>query len=225
MSNLGVKPIFNYGKRAAAWVFDKLPSVEFKSEKILKGIKSAGLYISSPQNRVILGATALMSQPFIDLHNKHVDDETRKVSMARTVAKIVAGTSTGFLVRHYSIKAVDAFTKNPDKAENFLHSILFPKGISKVTAKGMIQYRKALGTFISLAVMMFTNFAIDAPLTKILTNIFVKKIKDYDRNITDKQIMNQLSQVQNTQNPQLKNETMFCPRTKMDEFVNRKEAE
>ncbi len=34
------------------------------------------------------------------------------------------------------------------------------------------QYRNAMGTIWSLVIMMFTNFLIDAPLTKFLTNKF-----------------------------------------------------
>ena len=223
MSNLGINPNYNYVRRAAKWVFDKLPSVEFKSEKILQGIKWAGQNISSPQNRVILGATALMSQPFIDLHNRNVDEETRKVSAARTCAKILAGTTTGFFVRHYCIKAIDAFTKDPAEAEKFFESMFFPKGIAKTSVKGMIKYKKALGTYASLAVMLFTNFAIDAPLTKFLTNIFVKKIKDHDKNKIDKKSINQAKQDSNTQKTEIKNENILSyPHTKMDEFINRR---
>lgn len=187
MSGLGVKPITSFARRSAMWVFDKLPSWEVKKGKVLNAVKWAGQHISSPQNRLILGVTALMSQPFIDLYNRHVDDETKKVSAARTVAKIIAGTTTGFAVRYYTIKAVEAFTKKPDKAVKTLESLLFPKGIAHTTVKGMQQYKLALGTYISLGVMLFTNFLIDAPLTKLLTNIFVKKIHDHERKKTTPQ--------------------------------------
>ena len=45
-----------------------------------------------------------MSQPFIDASNKNVDEKTRKVSVARTIAKIIAGTLTGYFVRKGCIK-------------------------------------------------------------------------------------------------------------------------
>ena len=226
MSNLGVNPIFSYGQRTAKWLFDKLPSMELKNGKILNGIKWAGQHISSPQNRVILGATALMSQPFIDLHNRNVNEETRKVSAARTVAKIIAGTTTGYLVRYYAIKAVDAFTHNPAKAKNILQTLLFPKKIANTTIKGMQQYRLALGTFISLGVMLFTNFAIDAPLTKFLTNIFVKKVKDYEKNKIDKNIMKPQVPVNSSakEDTSPKTNISFIPRPSFDTFSNRKEA-
>lgn len=224
MSNLGINPNFNYAQRAKKWVFDKMPSLEFKNPGIIRSIKWIGQNISSPQNRVILGATALMSQPFIDLHNRNVNEETRKVSAARTVAKIIAGTTTGFLVRHYCIKAVNAFSKDPAEAENFLQSIFFPKGIAKTSVKGMIKYRKALGTYASLAVMLFTNFAIDAPLTKFLTNIFVKEMINRNKIKTNPNIITPPKQDTSTPKQEIKNENiLFYQRPKMDKFINRKE--
>ena len=225
MSNLSVKPLFSYGRKASRWLFDKLPSVELKNGKVLNSIKWAGQHISSPQNRVILGATALMSQPFIDLHNRNVDEETRKVSAARTVAKILAGTTTGFFVRYYTIKAVDAFTHNPIKARNIMQSLLFPKKIINPTIKGMQQYRLALGTYISLIVMLFTNFLIDAPLTKILTNFFVKKVKDYENNKIDTHIMEPQTQINSPEKKEEKtSNNPFIAHPSMDTFLNRKEA-
>ena len=222
MSSLGIKPVSNFARRSAKWVFDKLPSWELKNGKVLNGIKWAGQHISSPQNRLILGVTALMSQPFIDLYNRHVDDETKKVSAARTVAKIIAGTTTGFFVRYYSIKAVEAFTKNPDKAVKTLESLLFPKGIAHTTIKGMQQYKLALGTFLSLGVMLFTNFAIDAPLTKVLTNLFVKKVHEREQN----KIINTPVLPQNQSDSRIYDASNNTQRPKMDIFLNhnRKEA-
>lgn len=218
MSNLSVKPFSSFTRRTARRVFDRLPALELKKGKVLNGIKWAGQHISSPQNRLILGITALMSQPFIDLHNRHVDDETKKVSAARTVAKIIAGTTTGFAVRYYSIKAVEAFTKKPDKAVRTLESLLFPKGIAHTTVKGMQQYKLALGTYISLGVMLFTNFLIDAPLTKLLTNIFVKKIHDKDEKKTDSTLRTSANTYM------IKNDTQFT-RLSINAFIKRREAD
>ena len=165
-------------------IVDALPSFTFKSKAATDTIKWAGQHISSPQNRLILGVTALMSQPFIDLFNRRVDEETQKVSAARTAAKIIAGTSTGFFVRYYCIKAIDYFTKNPATLPkgNEYKALLYPKGILKISKMGLKHHKMALGTVISLGVMMFTNFLIDAPLTQFLTNKFVAKIKENDAN-------------------------------------------
>lgn len=155
-----------------------VPEMTISNEKTLKGLKWVGEKVSSPENRLILGVTALMSQPFIDLNNKKVDEDTRKVSAARTVAKIIAGTTTGVLIRSGCIHAIDAFTKlpteiTPDMKFKNLRTLFTP---SAGILKDLNQYKKSLGTILSLGVMVVTNFLLDAPLTKFLTNKFVGRI-------------------------------------------------
>lgn len=155
-----------------------VPEMTISNEKTLKGLKWVGEKVSSPENRLILGVTALMSQPFIDLNNKKVDEDTRKVSAARTVAKIIAGTTTGVLIRSGCIHAIDAFTKlpteiTPDMKFKKLRTLFTP---SAGILKDLNQYKKSLGTILSLGVMVVTNFLLDAPLTKFLTNKFVDSI-------------------------------------------------
>ena len=155
-----------------------VPEMTISNEKTLKGLKWVGEKVSSPENRLILGVTALMSQPFIDLNNKKVDEDTRKVSAARTVAKIIAGTTTGVLIRSGCIHAIDAFTKlpteiTPNMKFKKLRTLFTP---SAGILKDLNQYKKSLGTILSLGVMVLTNFLLDAPLTKFLTNKFVDRI-------------------------------------------------
>ncbi len=164
-------------------VMNKTPGMTVSNKKVLDSLKWIGEKVSSPQNRLILGVTALMSQPFIDLSNKKVDEETRKVSAARTVAKIIAGTLTGVAIRYGCIKAIDAFTKLPHEIKpnmkfKNLRRLFIP---SDVVLESLNQYKKALGTIISIAIMVVTNFLIDAPLTKFLTNKFVDKIHEKDK--------------------------------------------
>lgn len=157
-----------------------MPYMSVASKKVNRAISWIGENVSSPQNRLILGVTALMSQPFIDLHNTKVDEDTRKFSAARTVAKIIAGTSTGFLVRYGCIKAIDYCSLLPSQITKSmkhprLRMLFTPDSTVTKALKDLNQYKKALGTIISLAVMVVTNFLIDAPLTKFLTNRFVDK--------------------------------------------------
>lgn len=164
-------------------VMNKAPGMTVSNKKVLDSLKWIGEKVSSPQNRLILGVTALMSQPFIDLSNKKVDEETRKVSAARTVAKIIAGTLTGVAIRYGCIKAIDAFTKLPHEIKpnmkfKKLRKLFVP---SDVVLENLNQYKKALGTIISIAIMVVTNFLLDAPLTKFLTNKFVDKIHEKDK--------------------------------------------
>ena len=51
-------------------VVNVIPRMTVKSERANKTITWIGEKLSSPQNRLILGVSALMSQPFIDLNNK-----------------------------------------------------------------------------------------------------------------------------------------------------------
>lgn len=138
-------------------------------------INKAGEKISSAEQRLILGASALMSQPFIDAHNKNVDEKTRKVSVARTIAKIIAGTATGFAIRKGCIKAIKAMSQPRGANVQKWKTFFTPKDITKTNTDAFTQYRNAMGTVVALVVMMFTNFLIDAPLTKFLTNTLIKK--------------------------------------------------
>lgn len=172
--------ISRFSSAATQRVVDIMPEMTISGEKSLKSLKWIGEKVSSPQNRLILGVSALMSQPFIDLHNKKVDEDTRKVSAARTVAKIIAGTLTGVAIRSGCIHAIDAFTKysheiTPDMKFKKLRTLFTP---SEGLLDNLNQYKKSLGTIVSLVVMVVTNFLIDAPLTKFLTNKFVDRINE-----------------------------------------------
>ena len=175
--------ISNFSGAVTQGITNVIPKMTVKGERSNKVIAWIGDKVSSPQNRLILGVSALMSQPFIDLHNRKVDEDTRKVSAARTVAKIIAGTLTGVAIRSGCIHAIDAFTKypsqiTPDMKFKKLRSLFAP---SEGLLNNLDHYKKSLGTIISLLVMVFTNFLIDAPLTKYLTNKFVDKIHEKEK--------------------------------------------
>jgi hypothetical protein len=150
-----------------------LPNVELSGN--VNWIGDAGEKISSAEQRLILGASALMSQPFIDAHNKNVDEKTRKVSVARTIAKIIAGTLTGFAIRKGCIKGIKAMSQPRGQNVPKWKSLFTPKDVTKTDTEAFAQYRNAMGTVVALVVMMFTNFLIDAPLTKFLTNKMIDK--------------------------------------------------
>ncbi len=165
-------------QKAQQRALDLLPNTTCKEGKLTNGIKKAGEKISSAEQRLILGASALMSQPFIDAKNKNVDEKTRKVSVARTIAKIIAGTFTGFFIRKACIKGIKELSHIPAQGVPKWKTILTPNGVKDNTTEAFSQYRNAMGTIVALVVMLFTNFLIDAPLTKFLTNTFVKKGED-----------------------------------------------
>lgn len=186
MTNLSVNSISSAANRITGAVTSAVPEMTVCSKRANKTIAWIGKKISSPQNRLILGVSALMSQPFIDLSNKKVDEDTRKISAARTVAKIIAGTLTGVAIRAGCIRAIDSFTKLPAQlAQNTtnprLKTLFTPDSAIAGKLKDLTHYKKALGTIISLVVMTITNFVIDAPLTKFLTNKFVDRIHEKDK--------------------------------------------
>lgn len=167
-------------------VLSRIPNMTIANKKVLNAINTVGAKFSSPENRLILGASALMTQPFIDASNKKVDEETRKVSVARTVAKIIAGTFTGYFVRAGCIKLIDYMTKLPNEVVNpktfggKLKTLFTPDAAKSGILKDLTKYKNALGTILALGVMLVTNFLIDAPLTKYLTNKFVDYIHKND---------------------------------------------
>lgn len=147
--------------------------------------KAGGL--STPANRLFLGATALSIQPEIDLHNKDVDKDTQKVSAARTAAKIIAGTLTGVPIRALCIKAIDLGTCTDEKELSKLSesarkwkTMFVPTNVPierfKNAERLLKKHKQAIGSIVALLVMLFTNFALDVPITKFLTNFFVDKV-------------------------------------------------
>lgn len=174
------KSVQKFANSAEQKIYDVMPTKVF-GENGDKFFKAAGREISSAENRLILGVTALMSQPFIDFYNRDIDDETRKIAVCRTIAKIIAGTVTGFTVRKGTIALIKACSKAPAPNIKKWQTLFTPKDVTKVDTEDFKQYQNALGTFVSLGVMMFTNFMIDAPLTKYLTNKFNDKITPKDK--------------------------------------------
>lgn len=161
-------------------LYNRVPSLSIAKEKVINKVAHIGEKWTSPQQRVVMGITALMTQPFIDAKNNRVDEETRRASVARTLAKIIVGTATGFAIRYLCIKGINYSSKTlseiPKNASSFskkIQTLFTPENGSYYTKDSMEQYRNAMGTFVSLGIMLFTNFLVDAPWTKKLTNIFV----------------------------------------------------
>jgi hypothetical protein len=124
-------------------------------------------------NRGIMGATAIILQPPIDANNKAVDKETRRMSVCRTVAKIIVGTLVGIMVRGSSHKLISKMTDIEAKGK--YSRKLIPKKYFETFKNNptlLKNYRSALSTGLAILAMCITNFAIDAPLTVYLTNKF-----------------------------------------------------
>lgn len=129
-------------------------------------------------NRLIMGVTALATQPVIDYSNHKVDKETREISRNRTIAKIVAGTTVGIAVRGACFELVSSMINIKGKGR-LSKALLSKKYLRElVTESGFLDnHRNALANAVGILAMCFTNFLIDAPLTVYLTNRFNEKTK------------------------------------------------
>ena len=177
----------NSGGRGSAWwkkvkqsLFDMLPNGTFNdSAKNLSRWDKVNKTISKPaENRAIMGATAIITQPVIDYNNHKVDKETREVSRNRTIAKIVVGTLVGIIVRGSCYKLISKMTDISGKAK--ISTALIPTKYLeefKKVREFLDNYKSALSTGTAIGVMCFTNFLIDAPLTVWLTNKLNTKTK------------------------------------------------
>ena len=169
-------------KNAGQKTLDKIPNVTKNEGKdSIKKWNKINDFTSHPMwNRAIMGATALATQPAIDYYNHKVDDETRVVSRNRTIAKIIAGTAVGMAVRGPVAALVEKMTNIKGKTK--FSKFLLPKS-DKILAdfaentKHLANYRSTIAMVVALAIMTYTNFKIDAPLTSYLTNKFNKKYK------------------------------------------------
>lgn len=167
-------------------IVNKIPKREFNGERGEKIINWFGKHISTPENRLIIGITALLSQPFFDLYNKDVDEKTRKVSCARTVGKIIAGTLTGVTVRAGFIKLVKNNSELGDAGIKTIKKMFTPSNASKDMKYAYKQYQNAMGMLLAIVAMLFTNFLIDVPLTNIITNLLTKNIDKKEGGLNEK---------------------------------------
>lgn len=140
---------------------------EITSKTLSAILRFADNHVSSPEQRLIMGVTALFSQPFIDLNNKRVNEETRLMSFSRTLAKIVVGTTVGFSVRKGAIKfAKDYIVKKMPEHQKNLNDLICQNQANTI------------GSVLGIVVSLFTNFLIDAPLTQIMTNYCYRKLQN-----------------------------------------------
>lgn len=164
----GKKPPIS--KRISNAILNAIPEATFK-DKAQAWDNFNKIMAKPAENRAIMGATAIVLQPTIDSMNKRVDEETRRVSICRTIAKIIAGTIVGIAVRGSSYKLVQKMT-NLSSTGKYSKALLPEKYIKRFTQKPheLNNYRNALSTLMAVLAMCVTNFALDAPLSLWLTN-------------------------------------------------------
>ena len=169
----GDKPLKKIKDKIEQKILNLLPEKTFVEEenKLDKFDKYGSLIARPDVNRLIMGVTAIVTQPAIDYYNHRVDEETRVVSRNRTIAKIIACTSVGVLVRGTCYRAVNKMT-DINGTKKFSKLLLPKKYIDSLTKifQKLANHRNTVSTILALMVMTFTNFLLDAPLTVYFTN-------------------------------------------------------
>lgn len=152
------------------------PSFGANPVVIKKGLHSALNFcdekISSPAQRLVIGGTAVVIQPWIDLANKDVDEKTRESSAARSVARAVIGTLTGIIIRSL---AIDITKKHSQEGK-----IFFTEGLKKATEAQKKNYYGVIGTSVAVFVMLFTNFLLDVPGINWMQNLLMDTVFKHD---------------------------------------------
>lgn len=174
-------------------IVNKCPKQEFNGGRGEKVINFFDKFISVPENRLIIGVSALMTQPFIDLYNKKTDEKTRKISCIRTIAKTAACTFTGVTIRAGFIKLAKNYSVVGDVGANKLRKFFTPSAALSDKTHAYRQYQNTMGTLLAVVGMLFTNFLIDAPLTKFLTNKLIDKYGEMDSNSKHKEALDEKS--------------------------------
>ena len=183
----------NFWKRIKQKALDVIPTRTFEdSTKKLDKWKKVDEFVSHPaNNRLIMGATAILTQPTIDYCNHKVDKETREVSMCRTIAKIIAGTLVGIAVRGSCYKMVEKMTNVHGKSR--ISKSLLPSKYKADLIKFetfLQNHRRALSNASAILAMSVTNFLVDAPLTVFLTNYFNERRLENKHKIKERNDIN-----------------------------------
>lgn len=160
-------------------IVQRLPKREFNGERGEKVINFFTKHVSVPESRLIIGVSMLMCQPFIDLYNKDVDEKTRVISCAKTIAKNVVGIATGVTIRAGFIKLAKNYSKIGGKEIKNIKKLFTPSNVQNIPnsdkTQAYRQYQNTMGTLLAVVGMAFTNFLVDAPLTILTTNVLMKR--------------------------------------------------
>ena len=152
--------------------------------RLYKFLDYVNLHVSSDTQRLVMGLTAIATQPLIDLANTNVDKETRWTSVMRTIAKIAVGTTVGVIVRRGAINIVKNNKAFWGQKGNKAGIPVFPeknfwKNVNPNKKDDMekLQYANTFGTVIGTLAGLVTNFAVDAPLSAMFTNYLNENVK------------------------------------------------
>ncbi len=148
------------------------PYIDLSSNVAGKIVDVAETAIRSPQQRLILGSTALISMPIIEATNPNANEDQKTLAISKTFAKVLAGTASGFTIR----KACnDIIASRMRSAKSILNpDNLMKSAVEEISGRKTAVFGNTVGTFVASFVMVLTNYLWDAPVTKHLTNLFYK---------------------------------------------------
>jgi hypothetical protein len=127
--------------------------------------------LNGTHQRMILGGTAIVTQPLIDYYNPMADEKTRQFSVLKTIIKIVVGTVVGTAVRHVGMKYAKSLTKDAAGQAKVLSKIKNPETSAKLKQIFADPHKKEnfesnMGTIIGLMGVIVADFTFDLPLAK-----------------------------------------------------------
>ncbi len=125
--------------------------------------------MSTPQQRVIIGSSALILHPIIDLNNTRVDERTRQTSASRSMSRAIVGTVSGIAVRALCNNLGDKLAKS--KNPTFTIDAIKTADHAQVKRYGVI-----LGSILSFLALAVTNFIFDVPLINKYQNLINEKV-------------------------------------------------
>lgn len=167
-----------------------------KSKSIEKFVNYSGRKLNAPQQAVIMGASAVLFQPYINRKNKRLDEDTRDMAVARSIGKCIVGNCSDFLARVvaiFSVAKLSNYITKSDKNNEDIVTVLTPKSKLDIFApnmkdgfeprhknelvKDIKSYRFAMGALLATGFAVFLKTTIELPLTKKLTDYFYKREK------------------------------------------------
>ena len=132
-----------------------------------KGLKFLS-NMSTTKQTIILMIPGLTINPAIDLFNKNVDDETRKFSACRSIAKELAGSTIGVGVRALCGVGCEALLK-----KGHLFGKMLDKN-AKDYLKQVKEHAGIIGGVFALGALLFTDFFVDIPFINLTNELLVK---------------------------------------------------
>lgn len=118
--------------------------------------------MSPTAQRLIIGATGLISHTTIDALNPLVDKETRKFAAVRSAVKMVICTASGVLTRQVGQRLGEWAVK--------AGKVKVPEGISKIA------FANSVGKVFAICGAIASIFLIDVPFINKLMNIVMNKL-------------------------------------------------